>query len=133
MEATQGRGDLIARAKQRAESGGIDENWGYRIKLDPGDSFVGRWRGETVDEQNENRRVFLFWDEDGERCFSRHYAALGREIDRVAPQLGTTVVVYRGADYTSQQGTGYAFGLETEPNDAPLPVEERLDDDEIPF
>jgi hypothetical protein len=127
-QAARDRENLVARAKERAEASPLPEGWGYRIQLEEGDSFVGRWRSDAVDEQNDNRRVYLFWDEKGERCFSRHYAALGREIDRAAPKPGDTIVVYRGDNYTGQQGTGYSFGVETEPNEAPLP-----DDDEIPF
>jgi hypothetical protein len=129
-ELDQAAGDrdaLVARAKERAEASPVPDEWGYRIALEEGDSFVGRWLGETTDEQHDNRRVFVFLDEEGERCFSRYYAALGREIDRAQPDVGATIVVYRGSDYASKQGTGYAFGVEVESNDAPLP------DDEIPF
>jgi hypothetical protein len=126
---------LIGRAKERAEASPVPDEWGYRIVLDEGEHFAGRWRGETVDELNDNRRIFLFWDPDGERCFSRTYAALAREIDRAAPQIGVTIVVYRGDDYLGQQGTGYSFGVETEPNEEPLPEAELGDDgdDGIPF
>jgi hypothetical protein len=125
------RDDLLARAKERAEASPIPEDWGYRITLEEGDHFVGRWRGETVDEQNDRRRVFLFWNEAGEKCFSRFYAALGREIDRAVPRIGDTIVVYRGDDYIGQQGTGFAYGVETEPNDKPLPTEDT--EPELPF
>jgi hypothetical protein len=108
-------------ARQRAEISPIPDEWGYRIALDEGEHFVGRWHGETVDEQNDNRRVFLFWDQQGQRCFSRFYVALAREIDRVKPEVGATTVIYRGADYAAQQGTGYRFGVETEANKDPLP------------
>ena len=117
---------LIDRAKERAETTPVPELWGYRVALEEHDVFVGRWRGETVDEMNVDdngnlRRIYLLWDDVGELCFSRHYAALGREIDRVSPEVGCTIVVVRGADYVGAQGTGYSFGVETEPNDAPLP------------
>jgi hypothetical protein len=134
-----GYDELVAKAKAAAEALALPEGWGYRIVLEPGESFVGRWRGETADEQNGGRRVFLFWDSAGERCFSRTYAALAREIDRAAPQLGMTIAVFRGDDYASQQGTGYAYGVETEPNDAALPGGDLLDtgepppDDGVPF
>jgi hypothetical protein len=130
------RDDLILRAKERAETTPAPNDWGYRLILDPGDGFVGRWRGETTDLGNEGRRIFLFWDADGERCFSRFYAALGREIDRAEPEIGTTIVVYRGDDYLGAQGTGFSFGVEIEPNDAPLPesADDYADeDDSIPF
>jgi hypothetical protein len=115
------RDDLIARAQERADAPPTPEGWGYRIVLEEGDAFVGRWRGETTDADNEDRRIYLFWDEDGGLCFSRTYAALEREIDRARPQVGATVALVRGKDYAGQQGTGYSFGVETEPNDDPLP------------
>ena len=129
---SDGFDDLIAKAKEHAETPPLPEEWGYRVKLDPGGAFIGRWRGETVDEKNDNRRIFLFWDESGAQCFSRTYAALEREIDRTQPTLGYTIVVYRGDDYTGEQGTGYSFGVETKPNDAELPADPKPDHD-IPF
>ncbi len=83
---------------------------------------MGRWRGETVDEENDNRRVFLLWDGDGALCFSRSYAALEREIDRLKPwEVGDSVAIYRGVDYVGEKGTGYSFGVEKEPSTDPLP------------
>jgi|SRR6516165_770785 hypothetical protein len=118
-----GRDDLIGRARERAEASPVPDFWGYRLALEPGDAFVGRWRGETTDEANEDRRVFLFWDEDEEVCFSRLYTALGREIDLAAPTRGCTIVIVRGDDYTAAQGTGYSYGVVSEANDRPLPEE----------
>ena len=126
--------DLIERAKARAVTPPTPDDWGYRVALDEDDVFVGRWRGETTDEGNDNRRIFLLWDHDAQPCFSRTYAALAREIDRAAPQAGDRIVIVRGPDYTGAQGTGYSFGVETEKSDEPLPdVSETLDLDEIPF
>jgi hypothetical protein len=121
---------LLELARRRAESSAIPDEWGYRIVLDEGEDFVGRWRGESADEENNNRRVFLFWDQQGQRCFSRFYVALAREIDRAKPEVGATIVIYRGADYHGKNGTGYSFGVETEANEAPLPdaVDEFVDD-----
>jgi hypothetical protein len=117
--------ELIARARERANASPVPDDWGYRVVLDQSEAFVGRWRGETVDELNNGRRVFLLLDGDGERCFSRYYAALGREIDRVKPEIGCRIVIVRSEDYVSQGNTGYSFGVAT--NDAPLPG------DDIPF
>src|SRR5262245_34622041 len=112
-----GHDDLLTRAQERAESKPIPVEWGsYRIQLDEGDSFIGRWRGSATDELNDDRPIYLFWDENEEPCFSRSYAALTREIDRAAPAVGDTIVIYRGADSVAQSGTGFAFGVETEPN-----------------
>ena len=114
--------ELIARARERAETSPVPEEWGYRIKLEEGDHFAGRWRGETVDDKNTDddgkpKRIFLFWDGDDAACFSRTYAALAREIDRVQPTIGCTIVIYRGGDYVGQQGAGDSFGVATEPNE----------------
>jgi hypothetical protein len=138
------RDDLLARARGRAEVSPVPDGWGYRVVLEEGDWFYGRWRGETIDEHSTDdngnpRRIFLLWDEHDRLCFSRYYAALGREIDRVKPEIGCSVAIFRAADYVGQKGTGYSFGVEVEPNDAPLPGTETdaaddLDHDpEIPF
>ena len=131
MPSTQDRNDLIAKARARAEAGPNPTEWGYRVQLDVAESFVGRWRGETVDADNDGRRIFLLWDADDGPCYSRSYAALAREVDRVMPTVGCTVAVFRGPDYIGAQGTGYAFGVQTEVNDDPLPA--AGDGDDIPF
>ena len=110
--------------------------WGYRVSVDEGKSFYGRWRGETTDEDNGNRRILLVWDEDGQRCFWRFYAALGREIDRVQPSVGCSIAIFRGDNYKTQydadgETSGHAYGVEKEPNDAPLP--QAGDGDAFPF
>jgi hypothetical protein len=108
---------LVARAKERAEGSPVPEEFGYRLVLNEHEHFVGRWRGETIDEANGDRAVYLLWDADDQPCFSRHYAALGREIARVNPQV----------DYaTDHPNPGHSYGVETEPNEAELP-------DGIPF
>ena len=123
-----GRDELIARAKERAETTPTPEEWGYRITLEEGESFVGRWRGQTVDEDNSNRSIYLFWDESSEWCFSRSYASLDRELDREQPAIGATVVIYRGDNYKTQyddegEASGQSFGVTVEPNDDLLPGE----------
>jgi hypothetical protein len=123
--------DLIARARARAEALPVPEGWGYRIVLDEGEVFVGRWRGETTNEDN-GRRIYLLWDEDDQPCYSRDYTALGREVDRAKPEVGDRVAIFRGADYVGQGGNpGYSFGLEKERCDEPLPDADG--DDGIPF
>ena len=122
------RDDLISRAKERAETPPTPEEWGYRIAIDEGKSFVGRWRDETKDEENNDRPIYLFWDDDGEPCFSRHYASLERELKREDPAVGATVVIYRGDNYKTQyddegEASGQSYGVTTEPNDDPLPGE----------
>lgn len=127
-----GHDDLIARATERAEAPAIPEDWGYRVALEEGESFVGRWRGDSTDELNNNRRIHLLWDQDGQRCFSRSYAALDREVDRLAPEVGAAVAIVRGSDYATAKGTGYSFGVETAPCGEPLPDPAAADGD-IPF
>lgn len=133
MPSTQNRNDLIAQAKARAEAGPNPTEWGYRVQLDVGDSFVGRWRGETTDPDNDGRRIFLLWDADDRPCHSRSYAALAREVDRVEPTVGCTVAIFRADDYLNAQGTGYAFGVKTEANGDPLPETDAPAADDIPF
>jgi hypothetical protein len=124
--------DLIARAKRRAETPPTPEERGFRLVLAEGDGWVGRWRGETTDEDN-GRRVYLLLTSSNEPCFSRDYTALGREVDRAKPQVGELVAIFRGADYVGQGGNpGFSFGLETEPCDEPLPGGEATPAD-IPF
>jgi hypothetical protein len=123
-----GKDELIARAQERSETPPTPEEWGYRVSLEERESFYGRWRGETTDPDNDDRRIFLLWDEDDEPCFHRFYAALGREVDRVQPSVGDTVAISRGANYRSQyddpgEETGQSYGLEAEPCADPLPSE----------
>ena len=72
-------------------------------------------------------------------CFSRHYAALERELDAVRPiETGARIVIARGANYRTQYDTpdeasGFSFGVITEPNTEPLPGGAAASDDGIPF
>jgi hypothetical protein len=125
--------DLVARARARADGRPIPPEWGYRIQLAEGEHFVGRWRGQTSDEQNEGRPIYLLWDMSDEPCFSRYYVSLAREVNRVKPSVGDQVAIVRGADYVSQNGTGYNFGLQNKPCSDPLPDRSETDVDGIPF
>ena len=71
--------DLIHQARQRAESGGVDESWGTLVDLEENEEFDGRFRGRTTDPEN-GRPIWLFWDEDDEPGWSRNYASLEREM-----------------------------------------------------
>jgi hypothetical protein len=146
-----GRDDLIQRAKERAETPPTPEEWGYRIQIEEGESFVGRWHIETADEDNNNRAIYLFWDESGEPCFHRHYASLARELTREQPSLGATIVVSRSENYKTQyddevETSGQSYGVASKSNDDPLPGEptttgetpakssaQLADDEEFPF
>jgi hypothetical protein len=133
------RDELIRRAQERATSLPTPEEWGYRVVLDEGDAFVGRWRGKTTDPDNADRRVFLCWDEDGGSCFHRLYASLGREIDRVRPGTGDTIVIARSANYKTQfdegdEKSGQSYGVEKQPCSDPLPKgPPAAAEDEFPF
>ena len=96
--------DLIGRARDRAETAPTHSQLGYRVAVDENEHFSGRWRGETADPDNEDRRVYLLWDVNGQRCFSRTYTALARELKKASPQIGDTIVLYRGTDYLGKGG-----------------------------
>lgn len=127
--------ELLSRAKERADARGVPGEFGYRIQLGEEESFLGRWRGKGVDENwTPAREVFFFWDADDQPCFSRYYAALARELERVQPAVGDRIAVHRGVDYTTAEGnTGYSFGVEAEPSDAPLPDADDDKGDGVPF
>jgi hypothetical protein len=127
--------ELLSRAKERADTRVVSGEYGYRVALEEEESFLGRWRGKAVDENwTPAREVYLLWDSDDQPCFSRYYAALGRELERVKPAVGDRVAIYRGVDYTTQDGnTGYSFGVEAEPCEDPLPGADDEKRDGIPF
>lgn len=113
--------ELVEQAKRDAEdrAGG----WGMRIQLEVGEHWAGRYRGDTIASGGDygDQTLFLFWDEGGYEVYMRGHASLVAKMAAAAPQLGDTVVVYRSDDYQSAGGTGYAYGVAREPNDAPLP------------
>jgi hypothetical protein len=136
--------DMNERALAQANAGPDSGENGYRIHLDVGQTFQGRYRGETVDAQFD-RAIFLFWDRDDQTCYMREYASLRRRIDQATPSPGDVVVIARGDDYTSANGTGYSFGVMVVTSDDPLPVGEPVpaqatptqttidDEDDIPW
>jgi hypothetical protein len=131
--------ELIARARTRSEGSSFDipASWGESIDVDENESFVGRYRGRTEGPRGE--AIFLFWDEEEQLRFSWHRFRLEQEMERLSPTVGDTVVIFRGENYKTRfdddgEASGYAFGVETEPNSAPLPNgSEGTDDDELPF
>jgi len=130
--------DLFAQARERAATKATPEDWGRRItELDEEESgFTGRWRGESVDEEN-GRPVYLFWDDDGARCFSRYYTSLGRELEQAVPNKGDRIVLFRGVDYTTKSGnSGFSYGVACEPSSDPIPDEGEATapaEDDVPF
>jgi hypothetical protein len=129
-----GQDDLIGHARDRAESSGTPSEWGDPLVLEEdGGSFVGRYRGRSLDHTYDPPRdVFLLWDEDGVPCYMRGRIRLVQEFDRAAPEVGDRVAIYRGVDYVTQAGnSGHAYGLESEPCSDPLPAAAAESD--IPF
>jgi hypothetical protein len=117
---------LLDLARERAESSPIPADWGYRLVLEVGESFQGRWRGEVedpdnVDDRGKPRRVFLLWDGDGEPAFVRSYSSLARQVDQFRPAVGDRFVIVRSADYTTQRGAGHSYGFACEKCAEPLP------------
>src|SRR5262245_13765220 len=92
--------DLLNEARERAaqeDAGG----WGYRVTLDEGASFQGRFRGQETTSSPEygDQPVFLFWDGDGATCFMYgSHRRLLREMERAAPDVGYDVAIVRGDD-----------------------------------
>jgi hypothetical protein len=135
------------RRLQELESKQEDDevDWGERIELDPGESFVGRWKGETEGRNKEGGTfiVYLFWDRDGKRRFMFQTARLGWEIRDLAPAVGDEIAVVRGADLPAQSGKNptQRYAVRARPSSDPLPKTEKADesgaqlgaDDEFPF
>lgn len=120
--------DLLNRARESEAEKPDNENWGDRVTLEVGEAFAGRWRGETIATGGDygDQRLFLLWDADLQERYMRGHKALASKIDKASPSIGDSVVIYRGEDYVSSNGTGYSYGIATEPNDEPLPD---VDDD----
>jgi hypothetical protein len=127
------RDEMLLAAKQRVAELGegfeIPPHWGELLELDEdGGEFFGRYLGKDVDKSKDPaREVFLFLDEDGERCWSRYYFRLGQEMAEVG--IGDLVAIYRGADeaFTTKSGeerTAYTFAVVSRPCADPLPDDE---------
>jgi hypothetical protein len=122
--------ELFERAKAASENQGVGDDWGEQIELEEGGGyFEGRYRGETTDPVNvggdgQPRRVYLFWDEDNHPRYMRDRTKLSQEIDRVNPNVGDVVAIYRAANTITGSGnTMHIYGVMSEPSDAPLPAE----------
>jgi hypothetical protein len=80
--------------------------------------------------------VFLLVDSDGERCWIPGRYRLVQEMERAKPGRGDDVAIFRDADIETKNGTMHVYGVEAEPNDAPLPGEpagQLGDDEEMPY
>lgn len=113
---------LIDRARQNANENDAGE-WGYRVELDIGAAFEGRYRGETTtSSEYGEQRVFLFWDRDGALCFMYGKARLARKFDSMQPREGDSIAIERIDDELSGGRRIYRFGVAIEQNMDALPV-----------
>jgi hypothetical protein len=127
------RDELIRRAQERSEGAVAPEGWGEIIELEEdGGAFVGRYLGSALDERwDPARTVYRFLGEDGARGYMPARFRLEQEMGRVT--LGDTVAIYRGPDVETRSGnTVHTYGVESEPNQRPLPDAVAPDDD-LPF
>jgi hypothetical protein len=122
-------------------------DWGERIELEPGDSFVGRWRGDTTGRSKDGGTftVYLFWDRDGSHRFMFSTTRLSWEIDDLKPTVGDEIAVVRGTDLPAQSGKNptQRYAVRTRPSSDPLPgatggstegeAQQLTVDEDIPF
>jgi hypothetical protein len=113
---------LSDRARENAAENDAGE-WGYRVELDVGASFEGRYRGETTTTSDYGeQRVFLFWDRDGALCFMYGKTRLARKLDSLQPNEGDSIAIARIDDELSQGRRIFRFGVAVEPNFDALPT-----------
>jgi hypothetical protein len=119
-----GRDDLRARAQADAQGFVVPDSWGEAIELEPGESFVGRFRGRERDSRGHP--TYLFWSEAGELCFFWSAYRLEQGMRRERPAVGATVCIVRDTNYATRfddpgEPTGKSYGVASEPNNEPLP------------
>lgn len=130
-----------ARLRELEEQADTGDELGERITLEPGEHFLGRYRGEAEmrTRDGETITVFAFWDSNGGKRFHYQNAALVHEIDAAKPAIGDDVVLVRGEDrefeVQGEQRTMHRFAVRSRPNPNPPPGKVgQLDDDEgLPF
>jgi len=117
--------DLLAQATENA-SKRDDSSWGDRIVLEVGDSFSGRWRGETTTPSEYGEQpVYLLWNAEGEECFLYGgRVALDRQIRSASPGLGDDIAIARIEDESSNGRTVHRFGVAVARNEEPMPGEQ---------
>lgn len=120
--------DLLNQARESASTRD-DQEWGERITLEPGDSFSGRWRGETATPSEYGEQpVYLLWNEAGAECFIYGgRVVLDRKIRAAAPLEGDSIVIARIEDEFSNGRTTHRYGVATQTNGDPLPGEQEVD------
>lgn len=121
--------DLLREAREAAaESDG--GGWGYRVTLDEGGAFRGRFRGqETTDGMNGPQPVYLLWDRDGALCFMYgSHKRLIREMGGANPEVGYDIAIVRGDDVMANGRIAFSYGVRVRPNFDALPVPPDVDD-----
>jgi hypothetical protein len=115
--------DLLNRATENV-SERVDGDWGYRVALDPDETFLGRWRGETTTSTDYGEQpVYLLWDQEGAECYLYGGRVdLDRKIRAAAPIEGDSIGIARGEDESANGRTVHRFGIATETNMEPLPT-----------
>lgn len=113
---------LADRARQSAAEHD-DSDWGYALTIDPGATWEGRWRGETMRTGGEygDQRIFLLYDRDGALCYIGAKSRLARKVDALLPTEGDNVAIFRGDDEYRNGRTIHAYGIAVEPNSEALP------------
>jgi hypothetical protein len=117
--------DMLEAAKANAKgTPPTPAEWGEAVIIDEDDYWNGRFRGQTVDpDKDENNLVYLLWDENGTERFIRHRWRLGAEMDRLMPQIGDELLIYRGLSEETKSGrTVHMYGAESRSSSEPLPA-----------
>ena len=115
--------DLLNQARENA-SERPDADWGERVTLEPGDSFLGRWRGQTSTASEYGEQpVYLLWDREGvERFLYGGRATLDRKIEQLAPGEGDEIAIYRESNETTDKGrTVHRYGVASQMTMEELP------------
>jgi hypothetical protein len=126
--------DLLRRARQNAERGGLPTSAGELIEIQPGGTFTGRHRGREAEWGKSG--AYLVWAEDDEPGYLWGCYTLDQEYEREQPAVGARVAIWRGPNYRTRyddegEASGLNYGLACERCDDPLPDADG--DDEFPF
>jgi hypothetical protein len=101
---------LLGELDEDSSSAGEAE-WGERFTLQPGDTFVGWWRGQDSWRGDYGETpVYLLRDRDGEDVF--HWggrAQLDKRIAKAAPKPGDRIAIRRLEDAPAEEGRSPAW------------------------
>jgi hypothetical protein len=150
-ETVSNTDDLLEQARARLreleEQADTGDELGERITLEPGQHFLGRYRGEVEmrTRDGETIAVLGFWDQEGRKRFHYKTAGLVMEFDADPVAIGDDVVLVRGEDREFEaQGelrTMHRFAVRSKSSPDPLPGDaaespssgQLADDEEFPF